>query len=165
MQNITLKFSSLKPQYSLSLMVSIGQEWLGSFGSGSPSCCERMLLPRVGIISKASWLSCLVLGWEDLTRGGLEQMGFPGHLSPSSCGISMQTFQHGEFEVARLHTCWLRTPKVHVPWESPRQHNFVYHYLFLKVMQLKSIPLAPMMSYNARAPIVWSRRSWQTLAE
>ena len=74
------------------------------------------MLIWVGTISKAASLSYLVLGWGDLTRGELEQLGLPGHL----CAVSLQTLQHSEFRGAGLHTRWLWAPKVHVPRENPR---------------------------------------------
>lgn len=63
---------------------------------------------------KGFWTLRSSAGLGRLDRRELEQMGVPGHLSSSPHGISMQTFQHGEFEVAGLHSCWLRAPKVHV---------------------------------------------------
>lgn len=77
-------------------------------------------MAEIGVILKAASLSCLMLGLDDLTRDP-KKVGLLGHLSPSLCGLPMQTLQHG------LLICGLRAPKVHAPRErTPGKRYFVF---------------------------------------
>lgn len=80
------------------------------------SCKYSQMVRGTRVISKASSVTGLALRLERL-----KQLRLLKHLSPSLCGISTWCLQYGNFRVAELLLCQLRTPKAHVSRERARQ--------------------------------------------
>lgn len=167
MEQITPKLSALKPQYSFSLMVSIGQEFrsgcLGSSGPGSP----------IQLQEGAD------LGW-DIVKGFLTFMSSArlGRLNQRGPGEDGAPWASPTVSVCYLHAdfpawwgqgSWISYmlalgSQGTCPKREPRADAILTLLPVFKNMQLKSRPSAPVTLHIVRAPTVWPRSSCQTLS-